>query len=217
MADQLPAVVNRLFLAGPGGSVEVTSTKPKSDQKPLTYGQRHAAWRLGLVAVNQFLESKGFQSNLGFSTTKLGWSSNKVHITAAIREPGNIAYVTSRADYSYSKTVSKKDRLGNEMYEVKASVTTLKQELKGVRDVIAVDVSHEDGHTLTPIYVPLPESGEAPARYVYESVIDALATLADSHPLLRGIISASELREARKAKMPELSDKLRHDASKFLE
>lgn len=198
----LPVKVERVFLVGPEGDIHpVKPSQLPGRQKELTSGQRHAAWRIGLQAVNVFMEEHGFESNIGYSSTHLGWCKGHFSINVSLREPANIAYVTSRPGYEYTREVIGKDVTGAEIYGVTANVTTLRQMLGGTKHVIMVDVSHLDGGTRNPVFIPLDTTGDKPAHYVYRNVLGVIATMCNSIPALKEAFTVNKVRQAQEREL----------------
>jgi hypothetical protein len=196
MSDLVPAKVERVFAVGPSGETSVV----KAAEKKLTFGQRHAGWRIGLMAVNKFMEEHGFEGTIGNdSSTRLGWTKGHFSINVSLREPGRVAYVTSRPDFdpTQPRRVIGHDKTGAEMYGVTASVTTLAEMAGNAKYVVMVDVSHPDGGTRPPTYILLPMEGEKPAHYVYKNVLGVIAMMASTIPKLKEAFEIRKVREAQ--------------------
>jgi len=196
MSALLPAKIERIFAVGPSGEISIT----KTEETKLTSGQRHAAWRIGLMAVNRFMEEHGFEGTLGAaSSTHMGWNKGHFSINVSLREPGNVAYVTSRPGYdpTQPREVIGHDKTGAKMYGVTAEVTTLRQSVGNAKYVIMVDVSHCDGGTRPPVYIPLPMEGEKPAQFVYKNVLGVVALLSSTIPKLKEAFAIDKLRVAQ--------------------
>ena len=151
------------------------------------------------------MEEHGFQSNLGYSSTHMGWQKGRFSINVSLREPGNIAYVTSRPNFDPNarRQVIGRDITGAEMFGVTAQVTTLKQMLGGAKYVLMVDVSHIMGGTRPPVYIPLPAEGEKPAHFVYRNVLGTIALMCNTIPDLK---SAFEVKKILKAQERSIED-----------
>jgi hypothetical protein len=206
VSDLLPARIERVFAVGPAGDVSIEKPKEKPEEKKLSDGQRHQAWRIGLQAVNKFMEERGFESNLGYSSTHMGWQKGHFSINVSLREPGNVAYITSRPGVNplAPREVIGRDITGAEMFGVTATVTTLKQMLGDAKYVLMVDVSHTNGGTRPPVYIPLPTEGDKPAHYVYRNVLGVIAMMCNSVPNLREAFEVKTVLTAQERPIEEL-------------
>lgn len=197
MSNLLPAKIERVFAVSPTGETSVVKPGPP---KKLSLGQRHAAWRIGLMAVNQFMKEQGFESVIGASTTHFGWLKGDFSVNVSLRQPSNIAYVTSYEGYDpHAKKKSLgKDITGHEMFGVTAQVTTLKEALGGGKYVLMVDASTLSG-TANPVYIPLEaeDDGGKPAQYVYRNVLGVIAMMAQADQGLKDAFAADQVRLAQ--------------------
>lgn len=201
----LPAKVERVFAVSPSG--EVNLIKPEEPKK-LTLSQRHASWRIGLMAVDKFMKEHGFTpGGWGDSSTHYSWGKGQFIINVSLRKPGNIAYVTSRAgvDPMAARPVIGKDKTGAEMYGISplAQVTTLQETLGNAKYVVMVDVCHNEGGTRPPVYIAMPEEGEKPAHFLFKNVLGVMAMMCRSIPSLK---EAFEVKKVLEAQQQEIED-----------
>lgn len=156
--------------------------------KKLTSGQRHYLYRLGLLAVDQFLLHHGFKPNSSESSTVFSYDKNKVWLDVKLAEPGKIAYVTSIPGVPVE---------GKNKYGVKSKVVTA-SEIMGSDMLIQILISTDDSvGTRAPIYVPLPPDLEQPAQHVLKQVLGTIALACESIPKLREAFTEAEVREAQ--------------------
>ena len=153
--------------------------------KKLTSGQRHYLYRLGLLAVDEFMRGRGFVPNSSENTQVLSYEKGPVLIDIALKEPQNIAFVTSGSGYKpdAEKEIIGTAADGQKMYKVKASVTRA-SDILGADLLVQVMVGDARG-TCKPVYVPLPKNIENPARYVVENVLGILRAAADALPSIK--------------------------------
>lgn len=200
----LPVKVERVFAVSPSG--ETTLVKPQEPKK-YTLSQRHAAWRIGLMAVDQFMKERGFRPVLGDSSTHYGWMKGKFAVNVSLRKPGNVAYVTSRpgVDPFAARPVIGKDKTGHEMYGISplAQVTTLKETLGNAKYVAMVDVCHEEGGTRPPVYIALPEDGDKPAHFIFKNVLGVMAMMCRSIPSLKEAFEVDKVLEAQQREIED--------------
>ena len=202
MSDLLPVKVERLWLVDTHG----TAIEHKLPAKPLTSGQRHYLYRLGLMAVDQFLKSKGFRPNCEESQSTLSYEKSGVWLDIKVKRPDNIAYVTSYHGYAYRQESTGKDMTGHEMYGVRAKVTTAK-DILGSDYVIQIMVSTNDSAgTRQPIFVPLPKNLDNPARHVLRNVLGTLAMACSTIPKVQEAFSKEAVHEAQARPIDELVD-----------
>jgi hypothetical protein len=200
MSSLLPAKIERVWLVDTRG----TAVEKRPPPKKLSSGQRHYLYRLGLQALDRFLKSRGFRSNISDSTTRLSYEKHNVLIDVAVRRPDNIAYVTSYPGYTGSEDVVGETADGQKMYRVKAKVTTAK-DILGSEFVAQVMISDQFG-TRRPIFVPLPKDLENPARYVIENVLGILAAACREIPSLRDAFSEDAVRAAQERPIEDALD-----------
>lgn len=175
----LPAKVQRRWLVDPNG----TAIEQKPPPKPLTSGQRHYMYRLGLQAVDKFLKAQGFRSNSSDSTSVFSYEKRQVWIDLKLTPPDNIAYVTSHVGYDYGRT--------------KASVVTAK-DIMGSDMLIQIMVSTQDDMgTRTPVFVPLPKDLEKPAQHVMRQVLGMLSLACESIPKMREAFTEEAVKAAQ--------------------
>jgi hypothetical protein len=207
VSSLLPAKIERVFVVDSTGGAKLTKTSdlPNCHQaRDLTSGQRHAAWRIGLLAVDKFMTEHGFEPVIGESTTHYGWSKGKFSINVSLREPGNVAYVTSRPGWEWQRTVSGRDVTGAEIYGVTAQVTTLRGMLGGGKYVVMVDVSHVEGGTRNPIFIPLTSDGDKPAHYVYRNVLGVIAMMCNTIPALKTAFEINRVKVAQERQVEDI-------------
>jgi len=204
MSEMLPAKIERVWVVDTQG----TAMERKPPPKALTSGQRHYHYRLGLLAVDQFMKSKGFRTNMdeGSSSTVLSYEKAGVLIDVRIKRPDNIAYVTSFPGYEYKQEVSGKAADGQEMYGVRAKVVTAK-DILGSDYVVQIMVSTNDAAgTRTPIFVPLPKTLDNPARHVVQNVLGTIALACQSIPKMQEAFTKTDVQEAQARPIDELVD-----------
>lgn len=161
-----------------------TAVERKLPPKKLTSGQRHYMYRLGLMALDQFMRNQGFTCNISEgSSTRLSYEKGKVLIDVAVKRPDNIAYVTSQPGYCYDPN------------KVTAKVTTLKDMLGA--DYVAQVIICDQDCSLRPIFVPLPKELENPARYVIENVLGVIAEACRTIPSVQKAFSERNVKEAQ--------------------
>lgn len=200
MSSLLPAKIERVWLVDTRGIAVEKRPLPKK----LSSGQRHRLYRLGLMAVDQFLKSRGFRSNISESTTRLSYEKRHVLIDVAVRRPDNVAYVTSYPGYKGSEDIIGKTADGQKMYRVNAKVTTAK-DILGSEFVAQVMISDQAG-TRRPVFVPLPKDLENPARYVVENVLGVIAAACREIPSLQDAFSEDAVREAQNQSFDQIVD-----------
>ena len=197
--EKLP---ERIWLVNADGVVD----KKPAAQK-LTSGQRHYMYRMGLLAVDEFMKQRGFNTNAAESSTAMSYEKSRggryVWIDLKIMPPENIAFVTSRPDYVYKQEEAGQAVDGQKLYRVNASVTTAK-DILGCDLLIRVMVSANDAAgTYKPVFIPLPKDLEKPARYVLENVLGVLASACQKLPHINAAFHSDEIKTAA-AKLDEL-------------
>jgi len=189
----LPAKIERVWLVDTHGS----AVEKKAPPKKLTSGQRHYMYRLGLIAVDQFLKQRGFRSNAEGSSVSYSYEKNRVWIDIKLKPPDNIAFVTSHPGYEYKQKVIGKASDGQERYGVNATVITAKDVL-GSDMLIQIMLSTDDSMgTRTPIFVPLPKDLPNPAQHVLKQVLGTIALACETIPKMREAFTEREIREAQ--------------------
>lgn len=201
----LPVKVERVWVVDTHG----TAVERKPTAKPLTSGQRHYHYRLGLQAVDQFMKARGFHSNCEEgSSTVLSYAKAGVLIDVRVKRPDNIAYVTSQPGYDpmqkpdvIGKTVD-----GQEMYGVRAKVVTAK-DILGSDYVVQIMVSTDDATgTRPPIFIPLPKTLDNPARHVAHNILGTIALLCSQIPKVQEAFTKKIIEEAQARPIDELVD-----------
>ena len=171
MSDQLPARIERKRVWEVDASGIAVEQQQKKTAPPTTSGQRHYFYRLGLMAVAKFLQERGFRSMSESQSTLMYELRQQIWIDIGIKNPANIAYVTSRPGYEYNPN------------KVTAQITTAK-DILGCSKVIQIVVSTRLG-THQPVYIPLPKDLENPAKHVLTQVLSTLNLLCDKIPGMR--------------------------------
>ena len=189
MSTLLPAKIERVWLVDACGS----AVEKKGAPKKLTSGQRHYLYRLGLMAVDQFLKQRGFRSNTDASSTTFSYEKSGCWIDIKLTSPENIAYVTSYPGYEYKQESIGKTADGQARYGVRAKVVTAK-EIMGSDLLIQVMLSTADSvGTRKPIFVPLPPDLPNPAQHVLKQVLGTIALACEQIPKLRSAFSEAEV------------------------
>ena len=202
MSNLLPAKVERVWVVDAHG----TAIERKPPAKPLTSGQRHYHYRLGLMAVDQFLKSKGFRPNCEESQSTLSYEKAGVWLDIRIKRPDNIAYVTSYPGYEYRQESTGRDVTGHEMYGVRAKVVTAK-EILGSDYVVQIMVSTNDAAgTRQPVFIPLPKNLDNPSRYVLHNVLGTIALACSTIHKVQEAFSKEAVHEAQARPIEELVD-----------
>lgn len=187
MSDMLPVKVERTFIVDTQGS----AVEKKEPAKPLTSGQRHRAYRLGLAAIDLFLKDKGFHPNADESHNVLSYENSQVWLDIKLTRSDKIAFVTSYPGYEY------------ERYHVNAKVTSAK-DIIGSECVIQVIVSTNDAEgSRPPIFIPLPKDLADPKRHVIQNVLGILALACQHVPALRDAFTNKEVEKAQKRPVTE--------------
>jgi hypothetical protein len=110
----------------------------------------------------------------------------------SIRNPAEVAYVTSWAGYQYDKTVAQltedllmppDTRAQAGFQEVKATVKFLGEVMQG-EEVFQVTISRR-GHTEMPVYVELPPGVANPVPFLVRAVLGVIRMLASYTPEAR--------------------------------
>jgi len=172
MSNMLPARIERVWLGWARGSAVEQKAKPK----PLSSGQRHYMYRLGLMAVDRFLKERGFRPNIEESNNRLSYEKRGVLIDVAVVEPDRIAYVSATG--------------------WGAKVVTAKEAMR-CDYVVQIMVSTNDAQgTRSPVFVPLHKDLENPARHVVTSVLGTLAIACDRIQKLQDAFTKEEVRQA---------------------
>lgn len=192
MSNMLPAKIERVWVVDAHGSAVEQRPKPK----PLSSGQRHYMYRLGLMAVDRFLKERGFRSNIEDSNNRLSYEKRGVLIDVAVVKPDRIAYVTSFPGYEYRQEVIGKTSDNQERYRVGAKVVTAKEAM-GCDYVVQIMVSTNDSQgTRSPVFVPLPKDLENPARHVVTNVLGVLAMACDKIQKCQDAFTQKEVEQA---------------------
>lgn len=193
MSDMLPVKSQRKWIVDSKGSAVEQKTKPKK----LSSGQRHYMYRLGLLAVDNFLKERGFQTHGEGSNSSFSYEKKGALIDVKIADPGNIAFVTSHVGYEYKQEVIGKAADGQERYGVKATVITAK-DVMGSDKMIQILISANDASgTRNPIFVPLPKDLDNPAQHVLKQVLGTIALACESIPKLRDAFTEEKVVEAQ--------------------
>lgn len=201
MSDLLPAKIERIWLVDSSG----TAIEQKR-HKALTSGQRHYHYRLGLMAVDEFLKSRGFRPNTEESHSTLSYEKAGVLLDIRVKRPDNIAFVTSYAGYEYKQEVVGKATDGQEMYGVRAKVTTAK-EVMGSDYVIQIMVSTNDAFgTRQPVFIPLPKTLDKPAHHVVNSIVRTLALICSDIPKVKDAFEKDEVEATLIRPIQEVAD-----------
>jgi len=147
--------------------------EPQKVSPPATRGERHAQYRIGLNRVLELLTKAGFYCNgVDQSTVALTLQKGKLMFDVSIKEPQNIAYVTSHVAYDPKK--------GN------ATVITA-ADIMGSEYVIQVIGSKAGGNSTVPVYIPLKNDLINPADYVVLNVIKTMQSMVGFSAELKGI------------------------------
>src|SRR5512143_246104 len=199
MSDMLPVKVERTFMVDAQGS----AVEKREPPKPLTSGQRHRAYRMGLLAIDRFLKEKGFHSNIEESANTLSYEKSRVCLDIKLKRPDNIAFVTSFPGYEYRPDVIGKTADGQERYHVNAKVTSAK-DILGSEFVLQVMVSTNDAEgSRPPIFIPLPKDLTDPTRYVIQNVLGIIALACQHVPALRDAFTKREVEEVQERRITE--------------
>jgi hypothetical protein len=199
MSDMLPAKIERVWMVDTHGS----AVEKREPPKPLTSGQRHRMYRLGLVAIDRFLKEKGFRPNCEESQNTLSYEKSRVCLDLKLKRPDNIAFVTSFPGYEYRPDVIGKTADGQERYRVNAKVTSAK-DILGSDYVIQVMVSTNDAvGSRAPIFIPLPKEVADPTRYVIQNVLGIIAMACQHIPMLRDAFTKKEVEAAQERRITE--------------
>jgi hypothetical protein len=199
MSNLLPAIIKRIWVVDARG----TTVEQKPPTKALTSGQRHYYYRLGLMAVDQFLKQRGFISNCSESQTTLSYEKAGVWLDIRVKRPDNIAYVTSYPGYEYRQELTGRDVTGQEMYGVRAKVITAK-EIMGSDYIVQVMVSTHNYGTCPPVFIPLPKTLDNPARYVLHNVLGTIALACSKIPRVQEAFNKDAVHEAQARPIDEL-------------
>jgi len=192
MSNMLPARIVRVWLVDARGSAVEQKAKPK----PLSSGQRHYMYRLGLMAVDRFLKERGFRPNIEESNNRLSYEKRGVLIDVAVVKPDRIAYVTSYPGYEYQQEVVGRTVDNQERYRVGVKVVTAKEAM-GCDYVVQIMVSTNDAQgTRSPVFVPLHKDLENPARHVVTNVLGTLAMACDRIQKLQDAFTQQEVEKA---------------------
>lgn len=202
MSDMLPVKVERVWLVDTHGS----AVERKEPPKPLTSGQRHQQYRLGLIAIDRFLKEKGFSPNAEESQNTLSYAKGRVWLDIKLKRPDNIAFVTSYPGYEYRPEVIGKTVDGQARYGVTAKVTSAK-DILGSDYVIQLMVSTDDAMgSRAPIFIPLPKDIQDPTRYVIQNVLGTIALACQAVPMLRDAFTEQSVKEAAAKPIQEIMD-----------
>lgn len=199
MSDMLPVKAERVWLVDTQGS----AVEKKDPPKPLSSGQRHRAYRMGLLAIDRFLKEKGFHPNAEESHNTLSYEKSRVCLDIKLKRPDNIAFVTSYPGYEYNPEVIGKTVDGQERYHVNAKVTSAK-DILGSEFVLQVMVSANDAEgSRPPIFIPLPKDLVDPTRYVIQNVLGIIALACQHIPVLRDAFTEKAVNEAQERRITE--------------
>lgn len=155
-------------------------TPPAKVAAPKTRTERHAQYRQGLQHVLKLMTEAGFYCNaMEQSTTALSFQRGKLMFDVSLREPGNIAYVTSHVGYDPKK--------GNARIITAADVVDSDY-------LVQVIASKEGGSSTMPVYIPLPKSLTEPAKYVAVNVVKTMQTMVGYSAELKGVLDHLESR-----------------------
>lgn len=190
--SNLPAKIERIWIVDAAGAAGAAEDQPL--RKPLSSGQLHQHYRLGLIATSDFLKSRGFNPNAADSGSSVSYEK-KVHgayvwIDVSLKKPGNVAFVTSAPGYLLSA-----DNSDQCTQRPRAKVTHMR-DLLNCDLFIQVIVSTSLGVTSNPIYVPLPKDVVQPARYVIENIAGVLAAAGREIPLVGESFNRETVKEA---------------------
>ncbi len=199
--SMLPATIKRVWVVDSYGN----TIEHRGPAKALTSGQRHYHYRLGLMAVDQFMKGRGFRCNIEPSQCVLSYEKSGVWIDIRVQRPGNVAYVTSFPGYEYKQEVAGKAGDGQEMYRVRAKVVTMK-EIMGSDYVIQIVISTAEGGTHNPMFIPLPKTLDHPAHYVLSNVLRTLALACDNIPSMYSAFTKADVEEAAAKPINEVVD-----------
>jgi hypothetical protein len=150
-----------VWQADPDG--QITKWEPQLPKAPATAAERHAQYRIGLSKVLEVLTRAGFVCNTyDQSSTAISLEKSDFMVDVSIRQPKNIAYVTSHKAYDPKR--------GN------ATVIKASEALK-CDYLIQVIGSDKTGGSFSPVYV-MPEKEELkPAEYVAWNVLKLIASM----------------------------------------
>lgn len=189
MSNMLPVKAERVWLVDTTG----TAIEKKAAPKSLTSGQRHYMYRLGLMAVDQFLKQRGFRSNTDESSVAFSYEKSGCWIDVKLTAPGNIAYVTSYPGYEYKQEGIGKAADGQERYGVRAKVVTAK-DIMGSDLLVQVMLSTNDNEgTRKPIFIPLPKDLSNPAQHVLKNVLGTIAMACEHIPKMKSAFTEAEV------------------------
>lgn len=197
----LPAKIERIWLVDQRG----TAVERKAPARKLTSGQRHYMYRIGLLAVDQFLKKRGFKSNTDESSVAFSYEKSDVWLDIKVKAPENIAYVTSYEGYEYKQESIGKTADGQERYGVRAKVVT-GRDILGADMLVQIMVSTNDSAgTRKPVFIPLPKDLPNPAQYVMQQVLGTLALACEKIPKVRDAFKEDEVKAAQ-AEYLDVSD-----------
>lgn len=199
MSNMLPAKIERVWMVDTHGS----AVEKREPPKPLTSGQRHRMYRLGLIAIDRFLKEKGFRPNCEESQNTLSYEKSRVCLDLKLKRPDNIAFVTSFPGYEYRPEVIGRTVDGQERFGVTAKVTSAK-DILGSDFVIQLMVSTNDAlGSRAPIFIPLPSNLTDPTRYVIQNVLGTIAIACQHVPMLREAFTKKAVEEAQERHISE--------------
>ena len=208
--SNLPAKIERIWIVDAAGAA-----KEQHVHKPLSSGQRHQHYRLGLIATSDFLKSRGFNPNAADSGSSVSYEKRVngayVWIDISLKKPDNVAFVTSAPGYLLASA----DGADHTSARPRAKVTNLRG-LMGCDLFIQAVVSTSLGGTSNPVYIPLPKDVAQPARYVIENIAGVLAAAGREIPLVGESFNRETVKEAEEwpidyAGLAALADATRPD------
>jgi len=180
------------WLVAPDGVVVKYDSKKveRSHEKNIvlkTVADLHARTRLGLLFVDEILKKCGWRCNcISQSSTSISLQLDKVMVDVSIREPLNIAYVTSRPGWEYKREVIGRTpditlpdgRIvkGQEILKPTAKVV-MAGDFIHEKYVVQVITTDDKLDSTTPVYIPVNKEMGDPAYAVAKNVLLTIRNL----------------------------------------
>ena len=188
-----------------------------------TVADLHARTRIGLIYVDEILKKCGWHCNcITQSSTSISLQIGKVMVDVSIRNPLNIAYVTSRPGWEYQRVVVGKTpdltlpdgRIikGQEIVRPTANV-----QIAGdfIHDpyVVQIIATNEKLDSTTPVHIPVNKEMGDPAYEVAKNVLLVIRNLVGTDKLKIQQVDESMKRLRAELELTLTSSELEHPAA----
>lgn len=179
MESMVPAVVEkpRKWIASQSG--EITKYEPKRVVR-LSGAQQHTAMRYALAHAHRMLVEHGGRALSEFSTISTTISFRGIDFDISIREPGRIAYVTSKRGDDRVRRKIGEDICGKAIYEAGPGVRFGSDD---IRSEYVVQIIGSKISSAMPLYIECPPDERDPVGYVLRNILQVLASFLNDDAL----------------------------------